>query len=162
MNRFTDGSLFCFLPLNLPVFPLESSGWCIQSLSSLLGVVLGVVLLDQWAKNLSLQNFGNPLSVSSAWKIISLSLGINSTESWRSIWGAKAPRWTSLNYLSILARKTDPMLVSVDPVEHRSKMYYVVKKKKSSGQYGGVADDSLLPLWGFLWFVVFRRLLFSW
>ena len=25
--------------------------------------------------------------------------------------------------------KTDPMLVSVDPVEHRRKMYYVVKKK---------------------------------
>ena len=35
------------------------------------------------------------------WKIISFSLEINSTESWRSIWGAKALGWISLNYLSI-------------------------------------------------------------
>ena len=41
--------------------------------------------------------------------------------------------------------KMDPMLVSVDPVEHRRKMYYVVKKK-FFGQYGEVADDNLLPL----------------
>ena len=40
----------------------------------------------------------------------------------------------------------DPMLVSVDPVEYRRKMYYVVKKKKIFGQYGEVADDNLLPL----------------
>ena len=48
--------------------------------------------------------------------------------------------------------KTDPMLVSVDPVEHRRKMYYVVKK--ISGSIDEVADDNPLPLCEFLWFVV--------
>ena len=35
------------------------------------------------------------------WKIISFSLEVNSIESWRSIWGAEALGWISLNYLSI-------------------------------------------------------------
>ena len=129
------GSLFCFLPLNLPVFPLESSGWCIQSLSSLLGVVLGVVLLDQRAKNLSLQNFGSTL--------------------WCHV--REDPTYI-LGHKTYRSPKTDPMLVSVDPVEHRRKMYYVVKKN-FSGQYGEVFDNSLLPLWEFLWFVVLGDLL---
>ena len=48
--------------------------------------------------------------------------------------------------------KMDPMLVSVDPVEYRRKMYYV--EKKISGSIDEVADDNPLPLYEFLWFVV--------
>ena len=44
------------------------------------------------------------------------------------------------------------MLVSVDPVEYRRKMYYV--EKKISGSIDEVADDNPLPLCEFLWFVV--------
>ena len=35
------------------------------------------------------------------WKIISFNLEINSSESWRLIWGAMTRGWISLNYLSI-------------------------------------------------------------
>ena len=45
------------------------------------------------------------------------------------------------------------ILVSVDPVEHRRKMYYV-EKKNISGSIDEVADDNPLPMCEFLWFVV--------
>ena len=35
------------------------------------------------------------------WKIISFNLEVNSSESWRLIWGAEALGWISLNYLLI-------------------------------------------------------------
>ena len=52
-------------------------------------------------KNLFLQNLENHCLFLQLWKIISFSLEVNSTGSWRSIWGAEALGWISLNYLSI-------------------------------------------------------------
>ena len=51
------------------------------------------------------------------------------------------------------ARKCDSMLASVDSVEDRRNLYYMVKKK-ISGSIDEVADDNPLPLCEFLWFVV--------
>ena len=45
MNRFTDGSFSCFCLSIRWFFPSGSSGWCTQSLSSLLGVVLGFYIV---------------------------------------------------------------------------------------------------------------------
>ena len=59
------------------------------------------------------------------------------------------------------ARKCDSMLASVDSVEYRRNLYYVVETK-ISGSIDEVADDNPLPLCEFLWFVVLGDFIQLW
>ena len=58
MNRFTDGSFSCSCLSIRWFFPSGSSGWCTQSLSSLLGVVLGFCIV--WEINWNWQYIVSP------------------------------------------------------------------------------------------------------